>query len=58
MYKNNESTTNSGNKLGSKGQIKRFVNGKGSCNSSSTGGATPSSQNRQGNVGKGYRGGN
>jgi len=56
MYKNNGSTTNSGNKLGGKGQKKGSVNSQGNCNSSSNG-ATPGSQNRQGNVGKGYRGG-
>ncbi|NTV17903.1 MAG: DUF2202 domain-containing protein [Bacteroidales bacterium] len=56
MYKNNGSTTNSGNKLGGNGQKKGSVNRQGNCNSSSNG-ATPGSQNRQGNVGKGYRGG-
>ena len=56
MYKNNGSSTNSGNKLGGKGQRKGSVNSQGNCSSSSNG-TTPGSQNRQGNVGKGYRGG-
>jgi len=56
MYKNNGSKTNSGNKLGGNGQKKGSVNSQGNCNSSSNG-ATPGSQNRKGNVGKGYRGG-
>jgi hypothetical protein len=56
MYKNNGSKTNSGNKLGSKGQRRGSVNSQGNCSSSSNG-TTPGSQNRQGNVGKGYRGG-
>jgi len=56
MYKNNGSSTNSGNKLGGNGQRKGSVNRQGNCTSSSNG-TTPGSQNRQGNVGKGYRGG-
>jgi hypothetical protein len=56
MYKNNGSTTNSGNRLGNNGQKRGSVNSQGNCNSSSNG-TTQGSQNRQGNVGKGYRGG-